>query len=180
MKPELQAKFLHYLNRKNRDSGFTLVELLVTIIIIGILVAIALPTFLNQTAKSKESEGRQYVGTANRAQTAYRAEHNQFAATFDVLALGSGLTGGSTTTTTNYSYTIAGNDSTATITATARDTALKGYYGANLRYVNGANQIAISSKICEAVTPGTTAPGTGNFTATEPECPANYAYFPDN
>jgi type IV pilus assembly protein PilA len=180
MKPELQAKFLHYLNRKNRDSGFTLVELLVTIIIIGILVAIALPTFLNQTAKSKESEGRQYVGTINRAQTAYRAERNQFATTFDVLALGSGLTGGNSATTTNYSYEIAGNDSNATITATARDTALKGYYGANLRYTTGANQIAISSKMCVALEPGTTAPGTGNFNSTVPECPSDYVYFPDN
>ncbi len=40
---------------RNDEAGFTLIELLVVVIIIGILAAIAIPTFLNQRRKGWES-----------------------------------------------------------------------------------------------------------------------------
>jgi type IV pilus assembly protein PilA len=156
MRTELKAKFIQHLNRKQSEKGFTLVELLVVIIIIGILAAIALPNFLNQGAKAKQTEARQNIGMTNRVQTVFRSENASFASVFDQLAMGT-LTGtGQTASTTNYSYTLAGTVDNSTLIATARDTALKAYSGGNNRYTNTDSKSVISAVVCEATTPGTT------------------------
>ncbi|AFZ56959.1 type IV pilin-like G/H family protein [Anabaena cylindrica FACHB-243] len=99
MKTELKAKFIqHLLGKKNNNEGFTLIELLVVIIIIGILSAIALPSFLNQANKARESEGKQYAGSMNRGQQTYYLENQTFAT--DITLMGLGIATG----TTNYTY----------------------------------------------------------------------------
>ena len=158
MKPSLKLNLIRHLNDR-RSSGFTLVELLVVIIIIGILTAIALPNFLNQTAKAKHTEAKENINLFNKTQNAHRLENSAFATSFDVLATGS-LNGGATANTSIYAYTIATNTTTdsATIVATAKDSGLKGYTGGAVRYTNPANQTVITYVACEAIVPGVAVP----------------------
>lgn len=97
-----QYKMLKYtlLDKAREAEGFTLIELLVVIIIIGILSAIALPSFLNQANKARESEAKQYVGSMNRAQQASYLERSNFTTDFGILGLGIA------SNTTNYVYSI--------------------------------------------------------------------------
>ena len=46
------------------EEGFTLIELLVVILIIGILAAIAIPSFLNQTSKAYDASAKELARTA--------------------------------------------------------------------------------------------------------------------
>jgi type IV pilus assembly protein PilA len=167
MRTELQAKFLQHLNnKKNSEKGFTLVELLVVIIIIGILAAIALPNFLNQGAKAKQTEAKQNVGMHNRLQTVYRSENAGFADNFNKLAMGTLAGSGSTASTTSYSYTLAGLTDYSNLSAKSQDTALKSYLGASTLYLNAESKNVIASIICETTVPGTAAVGAATTSAT--------------
>ncbi len=174
MTTNLKAKLLQHFAGKKANSGFTLIELLVVIIIIGILSAIALPSFLNQANKAKQSEAKTYVGSMNRAQQAYYLENSRFINSIPALGLGVA------SSTANYVYSISGGaaaaDSFATSKATALTLSLKGYAGGvGLTDVVGSseNEKTTSAVLCEASTAGIAVPSDAVPTATAMTCAAN-------
>ena len=178
MKTELKAKFLqNILRNKKENEGFTLIELLVVIIIIGILSAIALPSFLNQATKARQSEAKNYVGSMNRAQQAFYLENNN-AFTTSVIQLALGIK----TVTDNFLYEITEASTTGSIVtnkARATKKALKSYAGVTYtttQTVSGIEEPITLASLCESNAPATTdaATGTaiGNGAATG-ACPAD-------
>lgn len=59
-------------------KGFTLVELMIVVAIIGILAAIAIPNFLNFRLKAKTSEAKSNLGAIRSTEVAYFAEYNLY------------------------------------------------------------------------------------------------------
>lgn len=81
---------LHKLRRRAEDEkGFTLIELLVVILIIGILAAIAIPTFLNQKSKANDASAESMVRNAATAVETYATTNNGSYANVDTTAVNS-------------------------------------------------------------------------------------------
>jgi len=60
--------------RVKNSKGFTLIELMIVVAIVGILAAIAIPNFLTYQAKAKTSEARTNLGAIFTSMTTYKAE----------------------------------------------------------------------------------------------------------
>ena len=63
---------------KTLNKGFTLLELMAVIAVIGLLLAIALPTYADYSARAKVSEGISLAGAAKTAVSEYRLSSSQW------------------------------------------------------------------------------------------------------
>ena len=97
--------------------GFTLIEVLIVVIILGILATIAVPQFTKMVARSRTAEAYATIGAIKTAEEIYRLENASYTATLADLDIEfpDGATG-----SPNFDYTAEADANTYTITATGK------------------------------------------------------------
>ena len=117
-------------NRLKDERGFTLIELLVVVLIIGILAAVALPTFLGQRDKGFDADAK---SNARNVQTLVESCGVDSAGDYTSCTTAAQLgDAGAPIGTGAGKVSVTGGSDTYTITATSKS---KGPGGANKTYV---------------------------------------------
>ena len=91
--------------RLKSNRGFTLIELMIVVAIIGILAAIAIPNFMTYQAKARQSEAKVGLGGIFTTATSYFAENG----TYSLLSSGAGALGYSPAGSPKYSFSYGGS-----------------------------------------------------------------------
>ena len=92
------------------SGGFTLIELLIVVVLVAVLAAIALPSFLDQIRKSRRADAINVMAQVAQAQERWRANNSAYIADFGTAGLNVGATAASgVTSLTQTYYTISVN-----------------------------------------------------------------------
>ena len=134
---------INRLRAKKGDEGFTLIELLVVVVIIGVLVAIAVPVYLNYRKGAADKSAQSDVRGAVSAVEQFYTDNSN---TYPVSVTGgnnSGVSGQTNTTSLGLVLTAGG---TATQTITLSDKTQLGYKNNGSSYLLCGNNTGGSGK----------------------------------
>lgn len=103
--------------RKNRQSGFTLIELMIVVVVVGILVAIGLPSYNNSVTRSIRADAQSaLLGFAQAMERHFQQNYS-----YEGAANGGNDTGAPAATTFPTQAPIEGNNPSYDLTITAAD-----------------------------------------------------------
>lgn len=130
---------------RNRTRGFTLLEIMIVVVIVGILAAIVLPSYQNQLRKSRRASAESHLMDLVNRQQQFILDNRQYAA--DVAALG--MTTPAEVSTyytinacdTAFACSVAGTPPTFTVTATPIGSQALDLAGAVLRVNNAGAKL---------------------------------------
>ena len=117
LRPQLRQALLRQLQKDSKrkrnilHQGFTLVELMIVIVIVGILSAVALPNFLNQTKKARLTEAKSIISAG------LKNAQQEYLEGADVTALGCGDIAVPAAAQNNWTYTCTPAAASMTISA---------------------------------------------------------------
>lgn len=74
--------------RRSSGSGYSLIEVMVTLVVIGVVSAIAIPNLKEAIKKARHRAAYQSIRTIERAMLTYQYEHDQLPSTIDTTDLG--------------------------------------------------------------------------------------------
>ncbi len=90
----------------NNPKGFTLIELMIVVAIVGILASIAIPNFLNYQAKAQQSEARVSLGAIYVGMTAYSMGNTSAPPSDGFVGASLGTIGFESSGTPRYTYSL--------------------------------------------------------------------------